>query len=84
MADYRHVKYAVINIQDPAGKTVGRRRLRDAWKSAMGMQMTVNEVRKSQGFGGLCRKGVFRFRSFEEADAWMTREIVKSAIRRRN
>ncbi len=78
------MKYAAVNVEDSVGKTVGRRQLRDAWKCAMGMQKTVNVVRKSQGFGGLCRKGVFRFRSFEEADAWMTREIAKNAIRPRN
>ena len=78
------MKYAVINVQDPVGKTVGRRKLRDAWKYSMGLQKLLNAVRKSQGYGGLCQKGVFRFRSFEEADAWMVREIVKSAIRPRN
>ncbi len=78
------MKYAVINVQDPVGKTVGRRKLRDAWKYSMGLQKLLNAARKSQGYGGLCQKGVFRFRSFEEADAWMVREIVKSAIRPRS
>ena len=44
--------YGVINIQDPAGKTVGRRRImEDAGKYGMGPQKMVNEVRRSQGFG---------------------------------
>jgi hypothetical protein len=32
------MSYAVINIEDPAGKTVGRRKLRDAWKFGMEAQ----------------------------------------------
>ena len=65
------MNYAVLNIQDPVGKTVGRRKLRDAWKFAMGLQVTANDLRRSFGHGGLCPKGVFRFKSHEEADQWM-------------
>lgn len=75
---------AAINLEDPVGKTVGRRRLSDAPKAAMALQDLVNEVRKSQGYGAICRKGVFRFRSYEEADAWMVREIVERAVRPRS
>ena len=65
------MSYAVINVDDPVGKTVGRRRLQDAPKMAMGLQRLVNQVRRSRGFGAICRKGVFRFHSFEEADEWL-------------
>lgn len=77
--------YAVINIQDPAGKTVGRRRvLEDTGKYGMGLQKMVNQVRRSQGFGGLCPRGVYRFRSHQEADAWMMKAIVERAVRVQN
>jgi len=76
------MNFAVLNVEDPVGKTVGRRRLPDAAKAAMALQRFVNQVRRSQGYGGICRKGVFRFHSFEEADAWLTKEIVARAIRR--
>ena len=75
------MKFAVINVQDPVGKTVGRRKLRDAWKFAMDGQKTANQLRRSFGHGGLCPKGVFRFRSHEEADAWMMKMLAKSARR---
>lgn len=76
--------YAVINVEDPVGKTVGRRVLENAGKYGMGLQKLVNQVRQSQGLGGLCPKGVYRFRSHEEADAWMRQEIVKRAARIRS
>ncbi|MEO8044181.1 MAG: hypothetical protein ABI674_04690 [Spartobacteria bacterium] len=75
------MKFAVINVQDPVGKTVGGRKLRDAWKYAMGMQKTANDLRRSFGHGGLCPKGVFRFKSHEEADQWMMEMLAKSARR---
>ena len=78
------MNHAVINVEDPIGKTVGRRRLRNAPKAAMGLQNLLNQVRRSQGYGAICRKGVFRFRSHEEADAWLIKEIVRKAIRVRN
>jgi hypothetical protein len=77
------MSFAVINVQDPVGKTVGRRQLRDAWKFAMDAQKTANQLRRSFGHGGLCPKGVFRFRSHEEADAWMMKMLAKSAHRSR-
>ena len=78
------MSYAVINVDDPVGKSVGRRRLQDAPKMAMGLQRLVNQVRRSRGFGAICRKGVFRFHSFEEADEWLMKEIVARAVRIRN
>ena len=75
----------VINIQDPVRKTVGRRRvLENAGRYGMGLQALVNEVRRSQGFGGICPRGVYRFKSHEEADAWMMKAIVERAVRTRS
>jgi hypothetical protein len=76
--------YSVINLQDPVGKSVGRRVLEHAGTYGTGLQKLVNQVRQSQGYGGLCSKGVYRFHSHEEADAWMMREIVKRAGRARS
>ncbi len=77
------MSHAVINIQDPVGKTVGRRVLEDAGKYGMGLHL-VNEVRHPQGFGGICPRGVYRFQSHEEADAWMMKAIVERALRVQN
>ena len=61
---------AVINIEEFIGKTVGRRTPpRDALKTGFAMQRTTNALMKS--FGHKLRpRGVYRFKSHEEADAW--------------
>ncbi len=42
------------------------------------LQRTVNRLRGC----GLVPKGVYRFHSHEEADAWMTRQIAANHARR--
>lgn len=78
------MEYAVINIEDPIGKTVGRRRVIDAWKYGMGLQKTGIKLRKAFGHGGICPKGVYRFNSHETADQWMMKMLVEKVVRRPN
>lgn len=78
------VDQPVINVEDPVGKTVGRRRLTNAAACSMELQQLVNHVRQTQGYGGICRRGVYRFRSHEEADRWLTTQIVQRAIEARS
>lgn len=78
------MEFAVLNLEEPIGKTVGRRRLRNAPKAAMALQRTLNQLRQSFGLGAICRKGVFRFRSHQEADQWMIKQLVERAVRARN
>jgi hypothetical protein len=60
----------VINLEDPVGKTVGKRRVpKDPLKIASGLNETALALMKASGVR-LPRRGVYRFRSFEEADAW--------------
>ena len=54
-------------------KTVGRRRV-DGGESGV-LQRTMADVR---GTGALVPRGVYRFTSFEEADAWMARTFLTS------
>jgi len=75
------MSHVALNVQEQIGKQVGRRRMKDAGPHAMALQKMVNDVRRSQGYGGLCPRGVYRFASHEEADAWMMRAIVQRAIR---
>ncbi len=55
----------VVNIEEFIGKTVGRR----VPPTGAGLQKTLNQVLATQQ-RGLCPRGVYRFRSFEEADLW--------------
>lgn len=58
----------VVNVEEFIGKTVGRR----VPPSGAGLQKTLNQALASQK-RGICPRGVYRFRSFEEADAWTMR-----------
>ncbi len=65
----------IINLDDPAGKTVGRRkRPVSALSAADGLQRFVNDQFKESGHR-FSRRGVFRFQSHEEADEWMRNSI---------
>ncbi len=66
-----------INQDDPAAKTVGRRQaVRDPLRYGLALQKTLNVLQRTSG-RGLCPKGVFRFRTHEEADAWMEKMLAR-------
>lgn len=54
-------------------KIVGRRRFRASGTGTL--QQTLAAVR---GTGAVVPRGVYRFASFEEADAWMTRTMART------
>lgn len=65
----------VINIQETIGKTVGRRRVpKDALVAGLQGLSAANELMKAFGHR-LGPKGVFRFNSHEEADAWKMKHL---------
>ncbi len=59
----------VINIDDPVGKTVGRRRPPNPLCTKTFTLQRANEWQKALPVRGT-PKGVFRFTSHEEADLW--------------
>lgn len=61
----------IINLDDPVGKTVGKRKPPvDALGYALTLQATLNQLAPAWRRPGKWR-GVFRFHSHEEADEWM-------------
>ncbi len=70
---------SVINIDDPAGKTVGRRRPPNPLCTETFTIQRANDWQKSLPVR-LVPKGVFRFKSHEEADLWMRKntQVKKS------
>jgi len=66
-----------INLEENIGKVVGHRRPpKDAFAAGMGLQKLT--VRLGEEFGQrLVPKGVYRFRSHEEADAWMWKMLAR-------
>jgi hypothetical protein len=57
-------------------KVVSRRAAGYPLDDAARLQRTLRGLR-----GGLVRRGVYRFSSFEEADAWMMSQIASTAAR---
>lgn len=55
-----------------------RREGADLLRDVAILQRTINRLRG----GALVPRGVYRFRSHEEADEWMTRQIARTHARR--
>ena len=68
--------HPVVNIDEKIGKTVGRRRIKDSLEYGFGLQESLARIREDAPFPRF-PKGVFKFRSFEEADAWTMRYLTK-------
>jgi len=67
----------VINIEENIGKTVGRRKLpKNSFAYGMALQTTGNDLRNTFGYAGLFPKGVYRFKTHEEADAWTLKMLI--------
>ena len=63
----------VINVEETIGRQVGRRRPPvDPLRAASDLNRVAAGLLAAAGHK-LPRRGVFRFRTFEEADQWMTR-----------
>lgn len=64
----------IINLDDPIAKTVGRRVAPpDSLDYGLALQKTLNQL------GGITvPKGVYRFRSHEEADEWLMTHLAST------
>ena len=62
----------IVNQQEFVGKTVGRRRPPSALEASGTLQQTVRDLMAACGHRFVPR-GVYKFTSHEEADAWMQR-----------
>ena len=64
----------IINIDDPVGKTVGRRKPAPL-RTRAGEKESSADWRRA--FGGGFPKGVYRFHSHEEADEWTWKMMLR-------
>jgi hypothetical protein len=72
------VKQPFINVEEKLDKIVGRRtRTPDPFKSGMQLQSLAVELHRSLGHRWAA-KGVYRFKTHEEADEWMNRMLARS------
>jgi hypothetical protein len=66
--------HPVVNIEEKIGKTVGRRRITDSLAFALALQKSSQDMLGDRA--PRFPRGVFRFRTFEEADAWTMRCLM--------
>lgn len=64
-------------------KVVGKRR-HDGPSSIEDTRQLLKTAWALRGTDKIGPKGVYRFKSFEEADAWMTREMAAAYVRHRS
>jgi hypothetical protein len=73
------VKPPFVNLEEKMDKVVGRR-LRTPDGFAAGMKLQALAVELHHSFKNHWPKGVYRFKTHEEADAWMMRMVARSQI----
>ena len=76
------VKQPFINVEEKIDKVVGRRtRTPEAFDSGMKLQSLAVELHRSFKHRW-APKGVYRFKTHEEADEWMNRMLARSQLPR--
>ena len=76
------MKQPFINVEEKIDKIVGRRtHTPDAFQSGMALQTLAVELHRSLKHRW-APKGVYRFKTHEEADEWMNRMLARSQIPR--
>jgi hypothetical protein len=74
------VRKSFINLEEDIDKIVGRRtRTPDAFESGMKLQALGAALHRSLK-QRWAPKGVYRFKTHEEADEWMNRMLARSQI----
>jgi hypothetical protein len=63
-------------------KVVGRRRQRET-ETEKDDDVLLKTLQALRGNRGICPRGGYRFRTFEEADQWMIRMIAKASAETR-
>lgn len=68
----------IVNLEEIPGKVVGRRRPPTDALALGGSQRVENARAWKQAVGGLrVPRGVYRFRTHEEADAWLWQKLTQ-------
>ncbi len=70
----------VINIEENIGKTVGRKGVPDPLALDPDEKQDCIAMRKSGMGPYLPRKGVYKFKTHEEADQWMMNQLTRKRV----
>lgn len=74
-----HFMDPIINMDDPIGKTVGRRKQSAPLRILQEEKMSSKQWCRA-GFGVAVPKGVYRFTSHEEADQWLMDHLTRIRV----
>lgn len=74
------VKQPLINVEEKIDRIVGRRtKTPDSFKTGMQLQALGAELHTTFKHRW-CPKGVYRFKTHDEADEWMTKMLARSGM----
>ena len=74
------MKQPFVNVEEKIDRFVGKRtRTPDSLEAGMQLQETAVQLHMAFKHRW-CQKGVYRFKTHEEADAWMTKMLARSGI----
>jgi hypothetical protein len=66
--------------QDEAKIKIAGRRSGKIAPTLDNAEILLNTMRQLRGGRGICPRGVYRFKTFEEADEWMLKMIARSSL----
>lgn len=72
----------IFNDEPPKIKIVGKRSGKIA-PTLENATILIDTMRQLRGGRGICPRGVYRFKTFEEADEWMLKMIAQSSLANR-
>ena len=74
------VKEPLVNVEEKIDRFVGRRTTAsDSWRAGMQLQETGVQLHRSFKHRWM-PKGVYRFKTHEEADAWMIKMLARNSL----
>jgi len=74
------VKQPIVNVGEKIDRIVGcRTPMPDSWQAGMQLQETASQLHQSFKHCWM-PKGVYRFKTHEEADEWMTKMLARSNL----
>jgi hypothetical protein len=74
------LKQPLINVEEEIDRFVGRRTdTPDGLRAGMQLQATAAQLHEAFQHRW-CPKGVYRFKTHEEADVWMTKMLARSGL----
>ncbi|MCO5052647.1 MAG: hypothetical protein M9920_10115 [Verrucomicrobiae bacterium] len=74
------MKPPFINVEEQIDRFVGRRTVTpEAWTAGMKLQVLGSELHRTFKHRW-ARKGVYRFKTHEEADAWMIKMQARATL----